>query len=334
MSSTLGEKLRLAREEKGFTISEVAEQTRISSIYLQSIENDDYKILPGGIFNKGFVKTFAKLVGLNEQEAIAEYTQLISDGEGSEEDGPRTYRPEVLTDDRSSSSMVPTIILAVVILAIFSAGILFLVRYLREPAELASNSNSGRPAMEMPGVESPSPVEPQAPDMSTITVEFRAVSADVSLLATADGKSVGRNVVRGTAAEFSAKDTLKFSYSKSLAKAVEMTINGRAISLPISPTAGRRNAIEFEINRNNLARIWSEGSIITEIPPAAVSSSGPTATGEVTPSAAATPVRTSSTPTVRPTTAPKPTPRSTPAAAPRQTPRPAATPPPAATNRP
>ena len=60
MSLTLGEKLRQAREARGITISEVAEQTRISALYLEAIENNDYRTLPGGIFNKGFVKSFAK----------------------------------------------------------------------------------------------------------------------------------------------------------------------------------------------------------------------------------------------------------------------------------
>ena len=41
MSSTLGEKLRQARDERGLTISEIAEQTRISALYLAAIENDD-----------------------------------------------------------------------------------------------------------------------------------------------------------------------------------------------------------------------------------------------------------------------------------------------------
>ncbi len=60
MSLTLGEKLRQAREARGITLSEVAEQTRIAPLYIESIENDDYRGLPGGIFNKGLVKSFAK----------------------------------------------------------------------------------------------------------------------------------------------------------------------------------------------------------------------------------------------------------------------------------
>ena len=84
MSSTLGEKLRQAREERGFTLSEVSEQTRISSLYLESIENDDYRILPGGIFNKGFVKSYAKFVGINEQEALADYASILARSETAE----------------------------------------------------------------------------------------------------------------------------------------------------------------------------------------------------------------------------------------------------------
>src|SRR4051812_3133628 len=126
MSSSLGEKLRQAREAKGFTIAEVAEQTRISPLYLESIDNDDYRPLPGGIFNKGFIKSYAKLVGLNEQECLADYTRLISQSEGEAQDEFKVYRPEVLTDDRSRSSMAPTIIFAVVILAVMTGGLLFL----------------------------------------------------------------------------------------------------------------------------------------------------------------------------------------------------------------
>src|SRR5437870_13740634 len=131
MSLTLGEKLRQAREERGIPISEVAEQTRISSLYLQSIENDDYKILPGGIFNKGFIKSYAKYVGIDEQEALLDYSRVLAQYESGEPDNLTPYKPEVLTDDRSGSSMVPTVILAVVILAVMTGAVLWGVNYLR-----------------------------------------------------------------------------------------------------------------------------------------------------------------------------------------------------------
>ncbi|HEY0458678.1 MAG TPA: helix-turn-helix domain-containing protein, partial [Pyrinomonadaceae bacterium] len=144
MSLTLGEKLRQAREERGISISEVAEQTRISPHYLDSIENDDYRTLPGGIFNKGFVKSYAKYVGLDEQEALQDYSHLIASQEGgtvSEE--PKTYKPEVLTDDRTSGSTLPTIIFAAIILGLMAWGLIKLVDYIQnQQSQPAANANT------------------------------------------------------------------------------------------------------------------------------------------------------------------------------------------------
>ena len=86
MSSTLGEKLRQARLERGISISEVAEQTRISPLYLEAIDVDNYKTLPGGIFNKGFVRSYAKYVGVDEQEALQDYSRLVAQNEEKEEE--------------------------------------------------------------------------------------------------------------------------------------------------------------------------------------------------------------------------------------------------------
>ena len=135
MSLTLGEKLRQAREERGFTVSEVSEQTRISPLYLDSIENDDYSNLPGGIFNKGFVKSYAKFVGINEQEALLDYTRLISAVEGEDDDELKKYKPEIFTDEGGGRSMFPTFVVAVLILGAMTAAILFGVNYLRRQSE-------------------------------------------------------------------------------------------------------------------------------------------------------------------------------------------------------
>ena len=79
MSLSLGEKLRQAREERGISINEVAEQTRISPQYLKAIESDDYKPLPGGIFNKGFLRSYARYIGFDENEALHDYAQLMAE---------------------------------------------------------------------------------------------------------------------------------------------------------------------------------------------------------------------------------------------------------------
>ncbi|HSB12624.1 MAG TPA: RodZ domain-containing protein [Blastocatellia bacterium] len=72
---TLGEELRQRREQRGVTLAEISEATRIGSRFLKAIETDSFSILPGGIFTRSFIRAYAKYVGMNEDEAIALYLQ-------------------------------------------------------------------------------------------------------------------------------------------------------------------------------------------------------------------------------------------------------------------
>jgi len=326
MAETLGEKLRQAREERGISISEVAEQTRISSLYLESIEKDDYKILPGGIFNKGFIKSYAKYIGYDEHQALQEYQKAVVDTEEAKDPELRLYKPEVLTDDRSGASMAPTIIFAVIILGLVTAGILFLVNYIQNKdnspvvANTSVNSNSNGSNVNNTAVQD----IPAVPSMNDLHVEFSTISDDVSVTAQADGKSSSILVSQDKPVSFTAKENLKLSYSKSLANAARLKINGREIGLPAEPENPRRAAIEFVINKDNIATIWQKGKItfgeeepvVTPTPETVA----PAATEVPTQS---TPAPPQTTPNVERTPRPVATPVRTPT--PRQTPKPSPT---------
>jgi cytoskeletal protein RodZ len=70
---TFGEKFRTERERRGFTLDDVSNVTKINSRMLKAIEDEHFDVLPGGVFNKGFVRAYAKHLGLNDEEAIGEY---------------------------------------------------------------------------------------------------------------------------------------------------------------------------------------------------------------------------------------------------------------------
>jgi len=315
MAETLGENLRAAREQRGVSISEVAEQTRIAPMYIECIENDNYKPLPGGIFNKGFVKSYARFIGYDEHQALQEYNQLIMQSEGTPDEDLRTYRPEVLTDDRASQSTVPTIIFAGIILALMTGGILFLVNYLQNQpaAPVAANTATANQAAQ----ETPQPHEAgsseNAPTMQNLKVEFRTATEPISLSATSDGKSSVNTVTQSAPQIFEPREILKLSYSKSLAQSAQLLINGKQITLPLQPANPKRIPIEVEINASNLAKIWSAGAISFD------SASPPVAPPTPSPDA----VNASTNQTPRPAR-PTPSPRSSPTAAstPRRTPTP------------
>lgn len=264
MSLTLGEKLQQAREARGITISEVAEQTRISSLYLECIENNDYRTLPGGIFNKGFVKSYARYVGVDEQEALQDYTRLITEQQGTQTDEPKTYKPEVLTDDRSSSSSLITIIFAVIILGLMTWGILALVNYLQsEQSPLTANNsntaNANRPNVNTNALETNA--SQTTPSFNEIKVELKALGEKVSVEATIDGKKISKEIQSDAVEPYTAQQSVKLRYYKGFADRVEIKLNGKLIQSPPAPAKG--NGVEFEINKTNIAQIYQSGQIST-----------------------------------------------------------------------
>jgi cytoskeletal protein RodZ len=71
--ASFGENLRRARQERKITLQDICATTKISSRMLQALEDERFDLLPGGIFNKGFVRAYARCVGLNEEKTVAEY---------------------------------------------------------------------------------------------------------------------------------------------------------------------------------------------------------------------------------------------------------------------
>jgi cytoskeleton protein RodZ len=132
MAATIGEQLRLAREARGIPLREISDQTRISMHYLEAIEMNDYKRLPGGIFNRSFVKAYARYVGYDEKEAVEAYTRYMRDsGDSGEEVASTPYHSKVYTDSPATRSPLLTVVLAIVILIILTAVALSVLHWVQ-----------------------------------------------------------------------------------------------------------------------------------------------------------------------------------------------------------
>lgn len=71
--SSLGRRLREARERKGISLRHIADSTKISIRALEALERDDISQLPGGIFSRAFVRSYAAEVGLDPERAVDEF---------------------------------------------------------------------------------------------------------------------------------------------------------------------------------------------------------------------------------------------------------------------
>jgi cytoskeleton protein RodZ len=70
---TFGEYLKREREMRGVSLDEIAAATRIAPRFLRAIETEQWDQLPGGVFNRGFVRAVAHYLGLDEESIVAEY---------------------------------------------------------------------------------------------------------------------------------------------------------------------------------------------------------------------------------------------------------------------
>jgi cytoskeleton protein RodZ len=73
--SSFGETLRRERELRQISLREISEATKINLRYLDALERDDFRHLPGGVFNKGFVRAYAQFIGIDPETMVNAYLE-------------------------------------------------------------------------------------------------------------------------------------------------------------------------------------------------------------------------------------------------------------------
>lgn len=84
----IGKALKDARESKGISLETAEENTKIRRKYLEALEQENYDLLPGKVYVKGFLKNYAGFLGLNAQELVSQYgdrTESEREDDGTED---------------------------------------------------------------------------------------------------------------------------------------------------------------------------------------------------------------------------------------------------------
>ena len=76
--STTHQRTRISREE-------IAKRTKISPIFLAAIEQEDFAKLPGGIFDRSYIRQYAEVAGLDAEEILAKYHEFVAERESRTE---------------------------------------------------------------------------------------------------------------------------------------------------------------------------------------------------------------------------------------------------------
>jgi len=226
---------------RGVSLEEISAATRISTRFLEALESDQWDQLPGGVFNRGFIRSVARFLGLDEDSLVAEYALETKDRTeiGVVPDPPMEIR----------RNWGPAVLAVLVLAAILAGGWFFAYHYgarivarfhRRASAPAASaqtvpafstaaapGENGPAPGMPAPLADTANSAAPPPAASSTLELKIEAGrAADLKVIA--DGRTVyDGHVDAGNVMRFDAQDSLEITSSDS--SALLLDLNGQTV---------------------------------------------------------------------------------------------------------
>ena len=201
-SPDVGLRLRTAREAKQISLREIAASTKISVSALEALEENDVAQLPGGIFTRGFVRSYATEVGLDPEETMRDFMAQVPP-EGIVEGTKHDSRSQEHDAFQSQQQMAGTVLKLVLVSLPVAGLLLFLgtrnVSPAAEPAEAPAavvDRALPPPSSVAPPVEAAPATLAERGRQGPLTLML-APRGDCWISLTIDGESVFSRVMRG-----------------------------------------------------------------------------------------------------------------------------------------
>ena len=234
---TFGERLKRERELREVSLNELTKATRIGPHFLEALENERWEKLPGGIFNRGFVRAIARYLGLDEENLLAEYD--LAYGETTIPT-PAPYENKIPRPPMWVP-IVGVLVILGVLAGIVAGGIYGLRRY---AAHRAAKKSSGSTALPTQSPSQPKGADPAtggdpAPGDAAASVPLDlsvSTSATTRVRVLGDGALLlDAEIPAGGSRHFSARQ--QFEVTASDSSAVLLELNGRAMPPVAAPGA-------------------------------------------------------------------------------------------------
>ena len=223
---TFGERLKRERELREVKLEEISNATRISHRFLEALENEDWSRLPGGVFGRGFVRSIARYLGLNEESLLAEYDLARGEGAVSPQNKPEERIP-------SPPKWIPAVALLVVVLLVL-AGLVAggIYGWRKYKAHRLSKQSMASPASASPAApvrltETPAVPNATSKPAAAILLELSiSTSTATRVRVVADNRVVlDRELRAGENRRFTAADHFEVTASDSSAVLLELNGN-------------------------------------------------------------------------------------------------------------
>ena len=122
---SLGERFRTAREARGLSLSDVAEQIRIRSVYLGAIEDENWSAIGAAVYSRGFLRTYARFLGLDPEEVVSEFNAGLDAVPAALAGAPESSRRQNSMADRPARNLSPFIWAASIVAVLLVAFVFY-----------------------------------------------------------------------------------------------------------------------------------------------------------------------------------------------------------------
>jgi len=145
-TESIGPFLQHARETQGLSLDQVASTTRIQLKYLQAIEEEQFAALPEQVFTKGFVRTYARSLGMDEQDVLRRFSQARNEYFGRDQQEDERVQLNMKEEKRGKPNR--TVILILIVVIVLGLG-LYLSRQ-QQPTPPLNTRNHREPVRLLP----------------------------------------------------------------------------------------------------------------------------------------------------------------------------------------
>jgi cytoskeletal protein RodZ len=234
-AESFGEWLKRQREMRDISLREVSDTTKINLRYLEALEDNRFSALPAPVFARGFLREYARYVGLDPDEVLNYYDAAQQDqGEPESPTGPRPHRL------RSSTQWLYGLVLTLGVVALF--GVVAAMSFWAERRPQHVEPPPIAPPVFEQAPPAPAPAAASAP--LEVTLDF---SENCWVEATLDGRErISELRVQGESLRLTANDEVALTLGN--APGVRVEVNGKAYEVP----GGEGTVRNFEITLDSL----------------------------------------------------------------------------------
>ena len=163
---SLGERLKRGREEKNISLDDVVKATKINKGILTAIENDQSKFLPPMIFVRGFIRNYARYVGLDERELLDLYNETCAN-----------KKADTTSEELKVKKKIKFGALYIFLILVFILAIIFGYHY------FLRNSSENKPSFEPQKKNSPEKAQTSSENQTSIPKDAAPLGAETSPVA-------------------------------------------------------------------------------------------------------------------------------------------------------